>query len=114
MNASSFKDVIRRNAKFRWNAARFKALIESPAVDQVVLPANGRLGISNASGAAAGTTALTITASTNKTIKVPLLEADEIAVIDYAEKGSVIDIEPGFKLFVDVGLNKFQLIGQGS
>lgn len=97
----------------RQNVTAFKDLIETPETNQVVLPANGRFAISKSSGASAGTSAMTITTSTVRAIKTPLLSANQLMILDWFEKGATIDIESGFELFVDVGLNEFKKIAEG-
>jgi hypothetical protein len=105
--------VIAKTRKERQNVRKYKALLATPGVGAITLPANATLAVKSVAGCAAGTTAATIVASANRTIKTPLLAAGGRVKLDRVSRGAVITPATGFELHLCVGLGKFRKIGQG-
>lgn len=103
--------VIAKNRKERQNRTAFAALIDTPAVGAVTLPAGARLALKSVAGATAGTTAATITGTSNRTIKTPALAAGESMTLDYVERAAVVTPAGGFEVLLDTGLGRFAKIG---
>lgn len=103
--------VIAKNRKGRQNRTAFAALIDTPAVGAVTLPAGARLALKSVAGATAGTTAATIAGISNRTIKTPALAAGESMTLDYVERAAVVTPAAGFEVLLDTGLGRFSKIG---
>ena len=103
--------VIAKNRKERQNRTAFAALIDTPAVGAVTLPAGARLALKSVAGATAGTTAATIAGTSNRTIKTPALTAGESMTLDYVERAAVVTPAAGFEVLLDTGLGRFAKIG---
>lgn len=103
--------VIAKNRKERQNRTAFAALIDTPAVGAVTLPAGARLALKSVAGATAGTTAATISGTSNRTIKTPALVAGESMTLDYVERAAVVTPAAGFEVLLDTGLGRFAKIG---
>ena len=105
------EQVIAKNRKERQNRTAFAALIDTPAVGAVTLPAGARLALKSVAGAIAGTTAATIVGTSNRTIKTPTLAAGESMTLDYVERAAVVTPAAGFEVLLDTGLGRFAKIG---
>lgn len=103
--------VIAKNRKGRQNRTAFAALIDTPAVGAVTLPAGARLALKSVAGATAGTTAATIAGTSNRTIKTPALAAGESMTLDHVERAAVVTPAAGFEVLLDTGLGRFAKIG---
>ncbi len=100
--------------KRRRDVSAFKAYIASPAAVTITLPAGGRFALRSRAGSVAGTTAATTVASTNRTLKVPSLSAGGQNIIDWLERGTVVNVSAGFDLALDIGLGVFAIIAAGA
>ena len=106
--------LYRKKQKQRANRSNFSALIATPAVGTVTMPANARLAFVAPAGAAAGTTAATITGATVRTVVTPLLQAGDIFPLDYAERGAEVAVSAGFDMYIDMGLSNWVKIAEGA
>lgn len=106
--------VIAKHRKERQNRTAFDALLASPSTGAITLPASARLALRSTAGALAGATAATITSSANRTIKTPVLAAGESMPLDYVERGAVVTPSSGFEVLLDIGLGRFEKIGEGA
>lgn len=107
------KPVVVNKQKSRQNVSAFRSLLTTPASGAVTLPAGARLAFQKATSTLAGVTAATIVAKTTRTIKTPVLAANELLTLDYAERGAVITPGTGFAVLIDVGLGVYKKISQG-
>ncbi len=76
------------------------------------MPANARIFLLSRAGCAAGTTAATVTGSTVRTLKTPLLAAGESMRGEYAEEDSSVAPASGFDLLIDIGLGRTATIAE--
>lgn len=103
--------IIAKIRKQRQDVSAFKGLMAAPASDAITLPANARIAFRSIDGSSAGTTAATLVGPSVRTIKTPALAAGEFALLDFAERGTVVTPEAGFEILLDTGLGKFVKIG---
>jgi hypothetical protein len=99
-----------RHRKERQNVSAFAALIETPAVGAVTLPAGARVSFVAVAGAVAGTPLATVTGTTNRTIGSQGLAAGERQALDYLERAVVITPQAGVDVYVDAGLSVWKKI----
>lgn len=104
----------RKKRRRRADVSSFAALVAAPVVGSVTLPANARLGFRRPSGiVAAGTLIATLTGPTTREIRAPALAANEIHVLDYTERGTVVTPAFSFDVLIDSGLGVWRKIAEG-
>lgn len=91
----------------RQNFSAFGSLIAAPVITTLRLPASGRFMVVSRAGAAAGTLAVSLTSTTNSSIKVNALNAGAGQVIDFLPKDGVVNVSAGFDLKVDGGNGRY-------
>lgn len=93
----------------------FRALLASPVVGAVVLPAGARVFFVSGSDQTAGTTCGTIDhMAVTRTIKTPALTAGTRRPCGYLEAKTKVTPAVGFDLLIDTGLNVLKKIAGGS
>lgn len=97
----------------RQNVGAFAALVDTPAVGTVVIPANGMFALVTPAIHAAGAAAV-VTGPRNRTISVPAMVAAKHRPIGKLEEGSSVVLQAWVDLYVDTGLGKYQKICRGS
>lgn len=101
------KTIPLKRRQYRQNFSAFGSLIAAPATTTTKLPASGRFLVVSRAGAAAGTLAVSVTSTTNSTIKVKALDAGAGQQIDFLPKDGVVTSSAGFDLKVDSGNGKY-------
>lgn len=107
-------EAVAKRRKQRQNISAFKALMATPAVGAVTLPANARLALRSVAGSVEGDPAATIVGASDRTIHAPDLDAGEMLVLDQVARGAVVTPVAGFELMLDTGLSNFVKIGEGA
>lgn len=99
-----------RKRKDRAARTKYGSLVTTPGAGSVTLPAGARLAIRNTSVLADNTAALSIG---DRTINVGAGVAGRTTVLDWLPGGSVVNIESGFDLLLDMGNGVYKKIGSG-
>jgi hypothetical protein len=103
-----------KHRKARQDVSSFAALIATPVVGPVSLPAGARIGFMSPTPRVEGTTAGTMVGPSNRTIQTPTLLAGQRVVIDRAERATVVEPAAGFELQIDTGLGVWRTISTGA
>lgn len=103
----------RKSRKERQDASAFSTLIATPAPGFFRMPAKGRLKIVSLLGCIAGSTMATITGSSIRTIKSPLLTVGGYLILDNVDASAIVDPPANFDVYVDIGLNVFRKVCTG-
>lgn len=104
MKLSDFSTQVRRR-----NVSLFAELLKTPATGSVTLPAGGRFAI-QASVDTQPASAAVVTGPADRDLDVPAMVANDIHVIDWLERASVVTMQPGFNLLLDTGLSEFHVV----
>lgn len=105
---------IHRQRKDRANRSLFASLLGTPATGSVKLPANGKLGFRPSADLAAGEPLASIAGPTSRTIESAGLEAGEVQILDWVERGSVVTPPAGVDVMLNIGFGKYQKICEGA
>lgn len=91
----------------RQDRSKYKALLATPVVTTVTLPANASFKFHAIAIAAEGDTVATIVGPTNRTIKTKALVAGGFTNAIYLQRGTVVTLTANFDLMLNVGLGKY-------